>query len=141
MSVRPQEFASHPVGFAAAMARGLWRGIGKGAHDGDTLIAFADKGMFDYQMVALRLLGVNAPEIVGTTGDVFARAQAAQRRVDELTTGRPILFRTQMSRAGSERMSFDRYLADVWVFVSGAEYLLTQILLAEGLVDAQVYAP
>ena len=137
--MRPREFDAHPVSFAAAMARGLWRGIGKGVHDGDTLLVFADKGMFDYQMLTIRLLGINTPEIVGTTGAVLARAQAAKDRLGELTHDCPLLFKTQINRAGAERMTFDRYLADVWATVVTAGVLqevdVAAVLLAEGLGD------
>lgn len=132
--MRPREFENHPVSFASAMARGLWRGIGKGAHDGDTILVFADKGMFDYQMVTLRLLGINTAEIVGTTGDVLELARRALARTEGLTLNQPLLFRTTLNRTGGERMSFDRYLADVRVFHPEAGELdLVTLLLAEGL--------
>lgn len=134
--MRPREFDQHPVSFQDAMQRGLWRGIGKGAHDGDTLIVFADKGMYDYQMVTLRLLGVWAPEVVGTTGDVLTRARAAKTFVEDMTTGHPLLFRTFTGGSGSERMSFDRYLARVTRFAAGVEVDLGEELITNGLADS-----
>jgi hypothetical protein len=140
--MRPREFDTHPVSFADAMSRGLWRGIGKGAHDGDTIIAFVDKGMFDYQMVTLRLImadgtPINAPEIVGTSGEVLLRAQQAQEFAERQTLGRPLLFRTVMAKTGSERMSFDRYIANVSVFnpLDRSEQDLGGLLHQAGLVD------
>lgn len=137
--MRPREFDTHPVAFSSAMREGLWRGVGKGAHDGDTFIAFVDKGMFDYAMVTLRLTlmngqGINAPEIVGTEGLELQRAKQARALVDVLTLDKPILFRTELAKTGAERMSFDRYIAAVWYFQDG----VYRRDLGQALVDARL---
>lgn len=142
--MRPREFDTHPVSFAQAMTEGLWRGVGKGAHDGDTFIAFVDKGMFDYAMVTLRLTltsgqGINAPEIVGTEGLVLQRAQQAKALIDVLTLDKPILFRTQLAKTGAERMSFDRYIAGVYYFEPNYPgTLFGRRDLGQALVDARL---
>ena len=125
-------FAEHPVSFSAAMARGLFRAQIVSARDGDTVVALIDQALNTYRTLALRVAGVDAPEIVGGTAESQARATAARAWVDANVVGRWALVRTYKSRTGRERVSFDRYEADVTVCEAGPEWDLADELVRAG---------
>ncbi len=128
--VRPLEFQAHPIPFLQAQHTGQWRGIVKQVHDGDTLVVFTDKGFFDYQMLKLRLRAVSAPEL-HEPGGLAAR--------DFLATwllGEPVIFAAEFGRTGNERMTFDRYVADIYrcqPLADGPQFIdVAQELIAQG---------
>jgi endonuclease YncB( thermonuclease family) len=113
---KPAEFETHPVSFADAMRDGKFRGVVKRVHDGDTYSVFIDEGFFDYAVKDIRLADVNTPEVVGVER---AAGMEAQVFAASLLLEQPIVLRTQMQSTGSERMTFDRYVADVWIIHAG----------------------
>ncbi len=46
--------------------------------DGDTCVAWVDKGFFDFSQMYIRLHGINAPELNSTDPEVRTRAIAAK---------------------------------------------------------------
>lgn len=120
-------FAAHPVPFAAAMARGLFRARIVGATDADTIVALLDSGHDGARTLALRVAGVNAAEVRGGTPATRAAGKAAALWADAAVRGRWALVRTY-------RQSFARYVADVaLVGDDGAEQDFAALLVAEGL--------
>ncbi len=129
---KPDYFALHPLGFSAAMHAGRWRGVVQVVHDGDTLSVLTDKGFYDVQFVKLRLVRVDTPEMHDPDPAVRVLAQAARDWLAAMVLHRPVAFRPIMSRVDQERMSFDRYLADVWYFDGQTERNLSDALLEAG---------
>ena len=144
MARKPPVFQDHPTGFADARARALVRAYGYHVVDGDTADFLLDLGWYQYAYVPLRLKDVDAPETRGTTGAEREKALRAKARLAELVFEQAVLVRSY-----SERRSFERFIADLWVTgrpnVPGALpetirvggrvwYSVQQILLAEDLV-------
>lgn len=127
---KPTEFRAHPVSFSGAMRRGLWRGIVRHIYDADSFAIFCDKGFFDYQMLDIRLKDVNAPEVVGENR--AAGLAAKDFVVARLLPDRPVLFRVAMSSVDLERRTFERFVADVTLFVDGKETDLAELLVYSG---------
>jgi len=91
-----------------------YRGVLKRAVDGDTIVVHLDLGLRVYTEVALRIAGINAPEI--NSGDAASRARGMAAR-DFLAQyeGWPVVLRTY-----KDKQSFNRYVADVYVRDTGA---------------------
>ena len=130
MTWKPTEFRSHPVSFSGAMRRGLWRGIVRYCYDADSLAVFTDKGFFDYQMIDVRVKDINAPEVVGASRAEGIAAKDAVMQL--LMPDRPVLLRVAMSTVDLERRTFERYVADVTLFMNGIETDLADLLVASG---------
>jgi endonuclease YncB( thermonuclease family) len=127
---KPTEFRNHPVSFSGAMRRGLWRGIVRHIYDADSYAVFTDKGFFDYQMLDIRLKDVDAPEVVGVSR--AAGLAAKDFVIARLLPDRPVLFRVSMSTVDLEKRTFERYVADVMLFVDGKETDLAELLIYSG---------
>jgi micrococcal nuclease len=107
--------------------------------DGDTVMLLQDKGNYAYNVLKVRLAGIDAPEKRPRVGSPAQRveekklAEAATRRLDELIGGQEIIIRTQKTG------KFGRWLAvleapsgDVNVEIVNAPDSANQILLEEG---------
>ncbi len=129
---KPDYFALHPLGFSVAMHAGRWRGVVQMIHDGDTLTVLVDKGFYDVQLVKLRLVRVDTPEMRDPNSAVRVLAMAARDWLTAMVLHRPVVFLPVMSRVDQERMSFDRYLADIWYFDGRTERNLSDALLTAG---------
>jgi endonuclease YncB( thermonuclease family) len=131
-----EEFREHPLAYPEMME---WRAYGVRAVDGDTIIVRCDQG-FDAttHSVRVRLLGIDAPEIVGADA---AEGKRSRARAAELVEGKPLLVITFRSGSGafsSYRKSFERYLADVYYYdETGETRSLADTLIAEGLGEAR----
>jgi micrococcal nuclease len=104
----------------------LWRYRGDvlKAIDGDTLRVRLDLGLFVRLDVDLRIAGVNAPEVVGSTR---AAGEAARDWLQALVGGRRIYLQTHR-----DRRSFTRFVADCYAVGEGGEL----VSLADALVAA-----
>lgn len=144
MSRKPRELQDHPIGFDEAKQAGLYRAACGHVVDGDTADFLVDLGLYHYGYVALRVLGVNTPELIGGTAATRANALAAKARTQALLLGRPVLLDTRR-----ERRSFERFVGRVWlprpadlavdlapaaVLIVGTSVLvdLAAVLIAEG---------
>lgn len=90
--------------------------------DGDTLEIRIDTGFGDTHRERIRLLGVDAPEVVGATR---AAGLETARRLAEFLRGRELVVVTEMERVDG----FRRFLGTVWA--DGTN--INQWLVAEGL--------
>ncbi len=92
-----------------------YRGVLKRAVDGDTVRVSLDLGLRVYTEVALRIAGINAPEVYrGTPEDRQAGIEA--RDFLARYEGRDLLVTTH-----KDRQSFNRYVADVALTLTGED--------------------
>lgn len=89
-------------------------------HDGDTIIIERDLGGHIYQQTSVRLLGIDTPEVVGSTKAAGLASKAfAQEwlRVGVALGGWPLVIETRLDRLDK----YGRLLAKVWRVVDGHE--------------------
>lgn len=107
--------------------------------DGDTLdvtvtvdIGFHIKTSYTMR---IRLAGIDTPEVYGVSkeSEEYQRGSAASERVRQLVEGKTVRMKTIKTRAGDERRTLGRYVADVWFRAGDVEYNLVELLLQEGL--------
>jgi micrococcal nuclease len=91
--------------------------------DGDTLKVVVDLGFGVRSVQTLRLLGIDAPEIVTADGMESKKALEKMLKIADGKAGAPLLIKTVKSD------KYDRYLADIFV---GSVYI-NQKLIDEGL--------
>jgi micrococcal nuclease len=90
-----------------------YRAIITNAVDGDTVDANVDLGFGASLTMRLRLLGVNAPEVVG---EDRAAGMAAETWLAERLVGRQVMIETHKDRKGRDRKDkWSRYLAVIWL--------------------------
>lgn len=107
--------------------------------DGDTVMLLRDKGTYTYDVLKVRLAGIDAPEKrprVGTSEQRDAEkvlAEAATRRLEALIGGQEIIIRTEKTG------KFGRWLAvleapagEIQVEIVNQPKSANQILLDEG---------
>ena len=116
-----------------------YRAIVRGNYDGDTVRVDVDLGLGIWAKgmagkgVALRLLGVDAPEIRSADAELKLKAKAAQRALNKLIPpGSQITIRTV--RDAIEK--YGRYLAIIWT-AEGTN--VNDAMVREGFAD--VYLP
>lgn len=137
MARLPPVFQSHPMSFADARSHGCVRGVCHHVVDGDTLDMLLDLGWYHYAYVALRVAGIDTPEIRGVPPETKKAGLLAKARVEELTLGRCLLIRSH-----KHRMTFNRFVADVYIpsETPGLEIegwaSLKDLLITEGLAHA-----
>lgn len=111
------DFSAHPIAFADARdSFKALRALGVRAIDGDTIVAVVDLGFGTYMSMRLRItgtVGINTPELVGTTGAEHERALNAKDTTEALVAGKPLLVRTFATKSGEPKMTFQRYVAVV----------------------------
>jgi endonuclease YncB( thermonuclease family) len=110
MSRKPAELQNHPVGFEQAKAVGLYRAACQHVVDGDTADFLVDLGLYHYAYVALRVIGVDTPELVGVPAAVREAGLAAKARTEALLLHGPALLDTHR-----EKRSFERFIGRVWI--------------------------
>lgn len=108
--------------------------------DGDTAMLLRDKGTYSYDVIKVRLAGVDAPEKRPRAGSNAQKdrerklAESASRRLEELIGGKEVIIRTEKTG------KFGRWLA--YIEVPGGELraeiinqpeTANQVLLDEGL--------
>lgn len=121
MSKSLSEFSNFPVEFPTR----TYRGICKEVVDGDTYTILVDLGFYTYNMIRLRLLGVNTSELHGAEKE---KGLLTKRRVEELILNKPVKILTY-----KDRTSFDRWVGALSYWVDGREQDLVSTLLKEGL--------
>lgn len=97
------------------MSEGLWRYRARLVRvvDGDTLELEVDLGFGARYAAAIRLLGVDAPELPSADGD---RSRAALAQLVAAGAGAwPLRVQTHRLASGSEARSFARWVGTVWV--------------------------
>ena len=108
--------------------------------DGDTAMLYRDKGTYTYDVIKVRLAGIDAPEKRPRVGSPQQRdnekrlAEVASKRLEALIEGQEVIIRTEKTG------KFGRWLAtieapdgDIPVEVVNAPKSVNQILLDEGL--------
>jgi micrococcal nuclease len=96
--------------------------------DGDTLIVRIDLGFKVEVEQVVRLIGINAPEVVGSSKDAGLAAKEAVEGI-LATCGGKVRLR---SFKPSSRDKYGRYLAEVHCDVDGATLCLNTELVARG---------
>lgn len=92
-----------------------YRGVLKRVVDGDTVVATLDLGLRVFTDVALRLAGIDAPEI--NRGEPEERALGRRaRNFVERYEGRGVCVRTYR-----DKRSFNRYVADILLIEQDGE--------------------
>lgn len=77
--------------------------------DGDTIEVMTDRGYGDYKKMRLRLKDIDTPELNSKDQAERVQAMAATAALAQLLPeGKEIVFE-------SFKLSFDRYVADVWL--------------------------
>jgi micrococcal nuclease len=89
--------------------------------DGDTIDVYIDLGFSVTIERRLRLADVDTPELRAKDEAERERAQDAKKFVEEFIGNCPLLVVTQKTKAGKERTTFGRYVAEVYVAKLGAE--------------------
>lgn len=129
----PQAFKNHPMSFDVAREDDGFRAVCQYTVDGDTIDCMIDVGFRHYPYVAIRLAGVDTPEI-------FRPKSVAEKElgwkalefVNELLMDKPVF----LIITGH---SFDRYVANVWYWKdNGQMWLLSDELKAQHLTKADV---
>ncbi|MGB1274990.1 MAG: hypothetical protein ACPG77_04505 [Nannocystaceae bacterium] len=110
MPRKPPQFADHPIRYATASAVGMVRACCCHVVDGDTADFLLDLGWYQYAYVALRFRGINTAETRGTRGAEAALAKAAKQWVCDHLLGSPALL-----RGSKQKVSFQRFVADIWI--------------------------
>lgn len=105
--------------------------------DGDTIeVVFPP----DDRQVDVRLVGIDAPESVRPNSPVECYGPESSARLAELLPpGTPVY----LERDVSDTDRFGRLLRHVWVVddATGEAFLISEILVREGFVDARTYQP
>ena len=105
--------------------------------DGDTIeVTFPP----DNLQVDIRIIGINAPESVRPNYPVECYGPEASDRLAELLPGGTTVY---LQQDVSETDQFDRLLRHAWIVdeASGDAYLVSEILVRGGFVDARAYRP
>ena len=108
MPRKPSEFVGHPWEFPG----GIYRAYCHHVVDGDTFDALVDLGLFQYAYQPFRLKDYNAYEI-------NKLAERPQGLLDQLALTRLIAHKPIEIRTFKDAMSFDRFIATVFVKVDG----------------------
>jgi micrococcal nuclease len=120
--------------------------------DGDTIDVILDFGFSLKQKMRLRLSGIDTPELNSKDEEERERAQHARSFVWNcleaspeavevsrtlIVRSRELVVKTIKTRAGKERQTFGRYVAEVYFKTNEGEWKhLNQLLLDEGLAVA-----
>lgn len=122
---RPAEFTDFPEELVARAPFGPYRAIVARVVDGDTLDVLLDLGLNTYRYEALRLRGVDAPELYRGTPEERVRGRAARDHLLSLAQPRtPCVVATFRNQE-----SFGRYVADV-TLEGGRD--LAELMVASG---------
>ncbi len=107
MAGKPSQFNNWPN--SLPVTYGPYKAIIDRVVDADTVYAFISLGMDQYTYEAIRLWGVNAPEIFSGTAEQRARGFAAKDYLESIApVGTPCVIRTD-----KDRQSFGRYSASI----------------------------
>lgn len=144
MPRKPPVFERHPARYTDAIENGVSRGFCHYVSDGDTADFLLDLGYYQYAYTSLRLLGIDTPELHGTTGQERKTAFQAKLRTEQLILNKPVLVRTY-----KDTTSFERFIAAVYFALDEGEcipgvgycldlseirwYSLGAVLIGEGL--------
>jgi len=98
--------------------------------DGDTAMLLRDNGLYQYDIIKVRLAGIDAPEKRPRAGSPQQRdhekklAEAAHKRLEDLIGGREVIIRTQKTG------KFGRFLAEIYL-PGSMDRTANQVLLEE----------
>lgn len=101
------------------------------AVDGDTIEVTVDHGMKILSDQHLRVKDINAPEMSGVKkeSEEYKKGVIVRDRVESLLRPNPIL----MIHTEKDKLTFNRYVADVYYQTGSGWTSLADTLLAEGL--------
>ena len=102
------------------------------AVDGDTIEVEVDHGMNIFSREHLRIKDINAPEMSGVKKDSeeYKRGLVVKQRVEQLLSQHPFV----MIHTEKDKLTFNRYVADVYYQTGSGWTSLGDTLLTEGLV-------
>lgn len=122
--------------------------LGHHVVDGDTIDVELDFGFRLRQEMRLRLAGIDTPEMNSEDEEDRERAYRAKKFVEEAlfkvtvidenrnsVEARDLVVKTIKTRAGKEKQTFGRYVAEVYVLIRGKWIFLNQALVDEGLAE------
>lgn len=118
--VRPSSFDSYPPWLDAAAKDGPYRAIVDRVHDGDTFDAVIDLGFGVYTYHAIRVRGMNAPELSTPAG-----VDALHFAMTLIPLGTPVLLSVERDFV----QSFTRFVAAV-TLADGSDF--AQVMIAAG---------
>lgn len=108
--------------------------------DGDTVMLLSDKGFHQYEVIKVRMAGIDAPEKRPRVGSPKQRshekvlAAAASSRLEELIGGQEVVIRTEKTgKFGKMLAMIEAPGGDIPVEIINAPDSANQILLEEGL--------
>lgn len=133
MSRKPVAFRGHPVSFEAARAHEVHRSTCDHVVDGDTQDYLLDLGWLVYPYRAIRLRGINCPEVHRPINKFeLEHGNRAKQFVIDLILGKHLLVR------GHKGVSFERFEGQVFHPAPGGSLVVAGIAwkdLAETLRD------
>jgi len=107
--------------------------------DGDTVMLLQDKGQHAYNVLKVRLAGIDAPEKRPRVGNAKQKehekrlADAAARRLEDLIGGQEVIIRTEKTgKFGRWLASIEAPSGDIPVEIVNQPKSANQILLEEG---------
>lgn len=110
--------------------------------DGDTIDVILDFGFSLKQKMRLRLSGINTPELNSQDEEEREKAEHAKSFVknalfhdNAFSVSRSLIVRTIKTKAGKERQTFGRYVAEVFFQHNDVLESLNELLVAEGLAE------
>jgi endonuclease YncB( thermonuclease family) len=123
---KPAEFANHPHQFPDTME---YRAFCRYVVDGDTFDFIVDLGIFQYTYTTVRLSGIDTPEIFGRVDEATrTKGKEAKARVESLILNKPCTIVLH-----KDKVTFGRFVADVFYYEDGIRKSLKETLLAESL--------
>lgn len=107
--------------------------------DGDTVMLLRDKGTYSYDVLKVRLAGIDAPERRPRVGSAKQReaekalAEAATKRLEGLIAGQEVIIRTEKTgKFGRWLAQIEAPAGDIEVEIVNEPDTVNQILLEEG---------
>lgn len=104
-----KNFSTHPINFEVALEKGMFRAICNYVVDGDTADFLIDLGWYHYSYLPIRFKDIDTPELRGVPRAEKKLGEQAKARVEELILDKPVLIQTS-----KDRMSFGRFVGDIW---------------------------
>ena len=110
-----------------------YRGLVKSVYDGDTITVSLDLGMnISRDKIKLRLFGINAPELRGST---LIEARGSRDFLRGLILNKEVLIQTIKDKKGK----YGRYLANVWIIEDKAWININDKMVSEGYAVSKDY--
>jgi len=110
-----------------------YRALLKRVVDGDTIDVYLDLGFCITVEQRLRLADIDTPEMNSKDNVERENALAAKDFVEKTIGNQPLIVITHKTKAGKERVTFGRYVADVYIVQANE---VGTLFLNKAIVDA-----